>query len=165
LDPGRKRMISILLGVTLPEWLDVALVSFIVLGLALGIGFVGRWAFRLLEESSVVPHVARDVLWVAVEATLASLKSSLAGFDPADQRPQVEASARAVYAALPEVLTLAIRGRAVPVPLKLLIPESVFVGLVLKAHSGVDAAYDELRAIVETEYEHWRSLKDVPVHG
>jgi len=158
-------MISALTGLALPAWLDVLLVALLLLGLGFLIAYLGRWAFRLVEESTFVPRVARDFIQVAVETMLAALRERLAGFDPAAQALEVEATARAVYAALPEVISLSLRGRVLPVPLKLLISEPTFVNLALGALGQVDHLYDDLLARLTVEYEYWKKQGEAAAHG
>jgi hypothetical protein len=146
------------------EVFDVILTAFSLLLVGYGVARLARALFRWVSADENIPIHIRGFIRLAAETSIATIIDRIKDLDVEAQEAEVQAMGRRVYAQMPEVIFIPIRGRMVPIPIKLVITEAVFLEVVMQIFRGVDDIHDALLASLEVEYQYWKDAgSPVPI--
>lgn len=141
------------LGVMAPQVVDITVTVLALLLVCYGVARLLRAFFRWLSVRHEVPRVAREIVRLAAQSAIAATLRHLPELET--QEDAIREAAVEVYKQLPDVVYVPIRGRAIPVPIKLIVSQTTFVGVVLGLYRGVEHLEDELEQLLRDEYEYW----------
>lgn len=143
---------------SVPALVDFVLSAFIAVGLMWVVFQLGSRFLGLVTGQDPVQKAIHGLLREATGRALKALDDYIETLDLEAQEAAALEAARRTYASLPDTIIVPIKGKPIPIPLKMIVSEELFVGIVKSAWDGIEELYKEAKKAVDQAYEDWKAV-------